>query len=140
MDDAVRAEMERRTGEAVNHYTRMIARQRSTGVQGNRRVVRFNEFRQVARRQSPSVLLPALAALTLGSDPFERPTNLATCPPWAVALAARESILWSNEHRGDDLDGNDLRILFNTHNDPPLRRGSARGVARRPRHPHPGRL
>ncbi len=102
----------------MNDYMRMVARRRAAGVQELRRTVRFEEFRQVVRRHRPSVLLPALAALTVGSgEPFDRPTNLETYPPWAVALAARESILWSNEHRNARFDGDDLRVLFNAHND-----------------------
>lgn len=110
---------EQNTAAAIASYLGMVGRRQLVTDPIERRAVRFADFRQVVRRQRPSVLLPALAALTLSSgEPFDRPQFLRTCPPWAVALAARESILWSNEHRGaDDLNGEDLRRLFNAHND-----------------------
>lgn len=83
-----------------------------------RRSVTFAEFRQVVRRFRPSALLPELARLSVLLDNVSHDHPLfRTSPPWAMALAARESILYSNEHRSDVLRDEDLRVLFNTHND-----------------------
>ncbi|WP_460968428.1 hypothetical protein [Pedococcus soli] len=118
MDDPLRLAAEQRTRAATGSYFEMLARRKFTSGVVDRGAVKFDEFRQLVRRHRPSVLLPALAALTLSSgEPFDRPKFVEACPPWAVALAARESILWSNEHRGSgELDGDDLRVLFNSHN------------------------
>lgn len=118
MDDSQRLPAEQHIAAAISSYFGMLARRKFTSGVVDRRAVRFDEFRQVVRRHRPSVLLPALSALTVGSgEPFDRPKFVEACAPWAVALAARESILWSNEHRGSgELDGNDLRVLFNSHN------------------------
>ena len=119
MDYPQRRAAEQRTEAATSSYFEMLARRKLTSDAVERRAEKFAQFRQVVRRHRPSVLLPALATLTLSSgDPFDGPRFVEACPPWAVALAARESILWSNEHRGsEELDGDDLRLLFNSHND-----------------------
>lgn len=105
------------TSAAVNGYLNRIVTNRphhSVGVA--RPTVPFGEFRQLVRRIRPSVLLPALAALTLAefTGPYADWMRF-TAPPWAVAAAARESILWGNEHRGDTIDPEYLRRLFNTY-------------------------
>ena len=110
---------EEATSSAVTDYVGRIARQRIYhGADIERVSVPFSEFQQLARRVRPSVLLPALAALTLANvtgTPGQR-LNL-TAPPWAVAVAARENILRGNEYRSDKIDGDYLRRLFNAHND-----------------------
>lgn len=78
----------------------------------------FKEFRQVVRRYRPSELLPALAELSLaGGEPPYKGNTLSSVPPWATALAARESVLWGNEHRDAEVTGDSLRVLVNAHND-----------------------
>lgn len=113
-----RREREERTGAAVNDYVAMVARHRPYRDTSPRRTIPFRDFRQEVRRHRPSDLLPTLAALALaGGDPPFSAQWLATMPPWAIALAARESILWGNEHRKEGVTGDDLRRLFNAHND-----------------------
>lgn len=100
------------SGGAVSEYLGMIARHRPWRNRSNRRLsVSFPEFRQIVRRFPPSALLPTLAELALvgGTTPLQGDT-LSRLPPWAIALAARESILWGNEHRDS------LRVLINAHN------------------------
>lgn len=105
-------------GGAVDGFVSMVAGFNVAWGAQPRRSVTFAEFRQVVRRFRPSALLPELARLSVlleevpHSDPLYR-----TSPPWAMALAARESILNGNEHRIDALRDEDLRVLFNTHND-----------------------
>ena len=73
-----------------------------TGVAPNiyDREVRFDEFRQRVRRHSPSTLLPVLAARARDkvqrASWFERP---AVETPWALAAAARVSLIYGSEHR-----------------------------------------
>src|SRR6478736_6026863 len=90
------------TGAAVSGYIELVARHQrfAASDQKRRPNLRFSEFRQTIRRHRPSDLLPALAALAVaGGDPPFTTQMLSNAPPWAVALAARESILWGNEHR-----------------------------------------
>lgn len=106
------------TSTAVTAYVSRVVRNRphhSIGVA--RPTISFREFRQFVRQVRPSVLLPALALVTLAeyTGPYAE-WKKYTAPPWAVALAARESILWGNEHRGDTIDGDYLRRLFNAYN------------------------
>lgn len=106
------------TGGAVSDYVGMVARHRPWRDRPDRRQrVSFPEFRQVVRRFPPSALLPALAELALvgGATPLQGAV-LSRIPPWAIALAARESILWGNEHRRASVTGDSLRVLINAHN------------------------
>lgn len=78
----------------------------------------FDQFRQVVRRFKPSELLPALAHIAARDSDERFDLDLAkTVAPWAIALIARESILWGNEHRDTPVDEKALRTLFNAHND-----------------------
>lgn len=82
------------------------------------RRIPFAVFRQEVRRYKPSELLPVLAQLA--SVDADRPvprTLLSSLPPWGIALIARESVLWSNEHRHAPVTGDTIRRLVNTHND-----------------------
>ena len=103
---------------AVDGFVNMVAGFNVAWEAQPRRSVTFAEFRQVVRRFRPSALLPELARLSVlleevsHGDPLYR-----TSPPWAMALAVREAILYGNEHRIDALRDEDLRVLFNTHND-----------------------
>ena len=83
-----------------------------------RNSVTFTEFRQVVRRYRPSELLPALARLA-AQNPYDRvDLDLArTIAPWGIALIARESTLWGNEHRHAPVDQEALRRVFNAYND-----------------------
>jgi len=85
--------------------------------EAGRRSVRFDEFRQVVRRHRPSELLPALATLacSIEGPPYDY-EYVRYMQPWAIALMARESVLWGNEHREKGLTPEDLRVLINTHN------------------------
>ena len=71
----------------------------------------------MVRRYRPSDLLPALAELSVagGQPPYEG-TMLTRVPPWATAVAARESILWGNEHRHAEVTGESLRLVINAFN------------------------
>lgn len=103
---------------AVSDYMGMVARHRHWRTGPTRREsLSFKEFRQIVRRYRPSDLLPALAELSLagGEPPYEGNT-LGGVPPWATALAARESVLWGNEHRDAEVTGDSLRIIINAHN------------------------
>lgn len=110
---------ERQTADAVSGFLTMVARYRRSAVreEGYRRSIRFDEFRQIVRRYRPSDLLPALAALAAsgGEEEFLAPPVTGIAPPWAIALASRESILWGNEHRREGITADNLRVLFNAH-------------------------
>ncbi len=103
---------------AVSDYMGMVAGQPTWPTAPARRErVLFKEFRQIVRRYRPSDLLPALAELSLagGEPPYEGKV-LATVPPWATALAARESALWGNKYRDTEVTGDSLRVIINAHN------------------------
>ena len=117
---------EEQRGQAVSEYLQMVARHRPHRNEPHRRSIGFNEFRQAVRRYRPSDLLPALAVLAIAGDepPFDA-RFLASAPPWGIALAARESILWGNEYRRDTVSADRLRRLFNAHNNIYEDRGGA---------------
>lgn len=79
---------------------------------------RYDDFVQVARRHRPSVLLPALAAVSAsqfhGGAYRARPNELIY--PWVVAAAARENIAFGNEYRSEepvtDADLGRLRNIY----------------------------
>ena len=81
------------------------------------RAISFGEFRQVVRRYRPSHLLPVLAGMA-AERPFEKVDveRARYISPWGIALIARESILWGNEHRDSPVDAEALRRLFNAVN------------------------
>ncbi len=103
-------------GGAVDGFVNMVGGFRPGWEAQAPRSVSFAEFRRVVRRFRPSALLPELARLSVLLDqvPQDHPL-FRTSPPWAMVLAARESILYSNEHRSDVVTDDDLRVLFNTH-------------------------
>lgn len=78
--------------------------------------ISFDEFRQIVRRCRPSSLLPELGALAAAAQfaEFDDPLFQAA-PPWAIALAARESILRGNEYRREQVTPSDLIDIFNGH-------------------------
>lgn len=59
----------------------------------------YSTFVQAVRRYRPSDLLPALAAFSAGREQSHDPREYFKSPPWAVAAAAKESLLHGNEHR-----------------------------------------
>jgi hypothetical protein len=84
---------------------------------GESRQIPFSEFRQVVRRYRPSELLPALSAIAAArSQEFTAPGDLIGAPPWAIANAARESILWGNEHRRAGVTADAVIGILNAHN------------------------
>lgn len=109
-----RQQREQMTEAAINGFAR-AARSRGRGlVRPDQRALSFREFRQVVRRRRPSDLLPALAAIA-ASD-HESPYNvrgMGGLRPWAIALIARESVLWGNEHRKEGIATKDLVDLHN---------------------------
>jgi len=79
-----------------------------------RRSIRFDEFRQIVRRHRPSDLLPAIARLAarIEGPPYDWDL-IRSIPPWGLAVLARESILWGNEHRPPGLNERDVTALLN---------------------------
>lgn len=80
------------------------------------RKVPFTEFRQLVRRYRPGDVLPAMAALACMGKPDEPGIGAMGryAPDWAIALIARESVLWGNEHRTQGIGGDDFVKLFNS--------------------------
>lgn len=73
----------------------------------------YADFRQACRAFKPSELLPALAATSLSSGLPPYPKSQASrVPPWALAAAARESLLYGNEFRSKAPDDREIRRLF----------------------------
>ena len=102
---------------AVDGFVSMVGGFKPAWETQPRRSATFAEFRRIVRRFRPSALLPELARLSVLLDKVSHDHPLyRTSPPWAMALAARESILYGNEHRIDVLRDGDLRVLFNTYN------------------------
>jgi hypothetical protein len=114
---ASRAAATMQSGRAALVFRNRVAQFRPTWNVGERRSISFREFRQIVRRYRPSRLLPELAALAASTQLVDRGDPIfSTAPPWAIALAARESILWGNEYRRDEVTDSDLVDIFNGHN------------------------
>lgn len=85
--------------------------------------IRYTDFRQAVRRFTPSAFLPALAHHTAQLDTLNRPRDKKNASrwPWAASAMARESVLYSNEHRHggtpSESDFNRLYKLFNESDD-----------------------
>ena len=107
-------------GPTVGKFLDMVAANRrhvTSRYHREPRSIRFDEFRQVVRRYRPSELLPALGELAAASSPLAGSVDdILGAPPWAIAVAARESILWGNEHRDAEVDAEALRLIFNAQN------------------------
>lgn len=68
------------------------------------RSISYREFRQACRAYRPSEFIPLIAAIgaELGVPPYTDAERKRR-PPWGLAAAARESLLYGNEHRGGDI-------------------------------------
>lgn len=85
----------------------------------------YREFVQACRASRPTDLIPAVARISaaLGEPPYTDQVKVKR-PPWGLAVAARESLLYGNEYRQkpvsersiDDL----MRKFFNCEATPPL--------------------
>lgn len=73
-------------------------------------MVRWEDFVQRVRRHRPSELLPAIAATNVAAAPdgMWEPSAGGPFFPWALAVAARESIRAGNEHRASGITQRDL--------------------------------
>jgi hypothetical protein len=73
----------------------------------------YSAFKQACRAFRPSELLPAIAraSAALGEPPYSKVAMMRT-PPWGLAAAARESLLYGNEHRSKPVDADALLELM----------------------------
>ena len=73
----------------------------------------YAAFRQACRAFRPSELLPVIAraSAALGEPPYSNAVK-HQMPPWGLAAAARESLLYGNEHRSKPADDNALLALM----------------------------
>lgn len=82
--------------------------------------IHYTDFRQAVRRFPPSAFLPALAQHTAQLDTLIRPRDNKNASrwPWAASAMARESVLYSNEHRhGGTPSESDFNRLYNLFNE-----------------------
>ncbi|TDL46493.1 hypothetical protein [Kocuria rosea] len=81
--------------------------------------MRDAQYVAVVRRHSPSVLVPAVAALSARFKPGEWRTTVSgvTVTPWALADIARTSLVHGNEHRRKDLQPRHLLECVQAYND-----------------------
>ncbi len=75
-----------------------------------KRRVAYEEFRARVRRHRPSELLPLIAQVALlYADPKDYlKGRYRVVTPWALGLAAKESILWGNENRSSGVSDKDI--------------------------------
>ena len=73
----------------------------------------YTAFRQACRAFRPGELLPAIAAASaaLGEPPYSKAV-VNQMPPWGLAAAARESLLYGNEHRSKAVDDRAMQALM----------------------------
>lgn len=73
----------------------------------------YSAFRQACRAFKPSELVPAIACMSagLGMPPYSNKVRHST-PPWGLAAAARESLLYGNEYRSKLVDDKALLELM----------------------------
>lgn len=73
----------------------------------------YAAFRQACRAFRPSELLPAIAraSAALGEPPYSDALK-HQMPPWGMAAAARESLLYGNEHRSKPVDTRAVQALM----------------------------
>lgn len=73
----------------------------------------YSAFRQACRAFKPSELVPAIAKMSasFGEPPYSKGIR-HQYPPWGLAAAARESILFGNEHRSKAPDDEALTALM----------------------------
>ncbi|MBC2644766.1 MULTISPECIES: NERD domain-containing protein [unclassified Rhodococcus (in: high G+C Gram-positive bacteria)] len=74
----------------------------------------YRDFRQACRAFKPSEFIPYLAAIgaDLGQPPYPDSVRMRT-PPWGLAAAARESLLYGNEYRSRELSLREIdRLMY----------------------------
>lgn len=106
-------------GEAAAGYTELLANYRRQPIKTvlESSTISFQEYRRRVRRYRPSNLLPELAALATSGGITGTPiVESVGARSWAIAMAARESILWGNDYQRADVTGDALRELFNASN------------------------
>ncbi len=106
-----------RTGDALPTARRFC----SVGPRRQTRIVKpsrqgkfpYSAFTQACRAFRPTELLPAIAEASadLGEPPYSTQAMMRT-PPWGLAAAARESLLYGNEYRSKPVDADALRSLM----------------------------
>jgi hypothetical protein len=79
-------------------------------------LIEYPDFVQRVRRHRPSELIPALASTAIRL--FEQDAWIAdrVCLPWAIAAAAKASIVSGNEHRRPGVSENDVREICAAYN------------------------
>lgn len=75
--------------------------------------LKYSEFIQACRAFKPSDLIPeiAITSIRLGDPPYSN-RILHQVPPWGLAAAARESILYGNEYRSKPVTHYDIIELM----------------------------
>jgi hypothetical protein len=109
----------RNPGDAAAGYLGLIDNYKRQTIQAAREqpTISFEEFRRRVRRYRPSDLLPELASLaTVGGIARASVVESVGARSWAIALAARESILWGNDFKRADVSEESLREIFNASN------------------------
>lgn len=73
----------------------------------------FSEFRQACRAHRPNELVRAIArqSALIPPPPYNEQTILRM-PPWGLAIAARESLLYGNEYRSKPVTENSIATLM----------------------------
>lgn len=73
----------------------------------------YSAFTQACRAFKPSELIPAIAqaSASLGEPPYPDAVK-HRMPPWGLAAAARDSLLYGNEYRSKVVDEEALRKLM----------------------------
>lgn len=79
-------------------------------------LITYSSFLQRVRRHRPSELLPALASTAIRL--FEQDAWIAdrVCLPWAIAAAAKASVVAGNEHRKSGVSERDIREICMAYN------------------------
>ena len=73
----------------------------------------YSAFTQACRAFKPSELIPAIAraSAALGEPPYSDAVK-HRMPPWGLAAAARDSLLYGNEYRSKPVDETALQKLM----------------------------
>jgi hypothetical protein len=103
-------------GDAAAGYLGLIDNYKRQTVHAAREqpTISFEEFRRQVRRCRPSDLLPESASLATVTGLTRASTvESVGARSWAIALVARESILWGNDFKRADVSEESLREIFN---------------------------